>query len=145
MFVVDPLRNCVREVFAYGRKFGVTAIQGIAGELCRITEIFATARTVVAMATGAAKPRDSHALPKDKTFYLRAFFHHDADDFVTENERQLGLLQIAIDHMQVGAAYTAGMYLEQDFTSSGFGPGQFSQPQRLALRIQNHGFHVYPR
>jgi len=55
------------------------------------------------------------------------------------------LLQIAIDHVQVGAAHTAGMYLEQDFISSGFGPGQLSQPQRLALRIQNHGFHVYPR
>jgi hypothetical protein len=77
------------------------------------------------LTAGASEPRYVHSLPYRKTFCLRASLHDSADDFMSENERQFGLSQITIDHVQVGATYTAGMYLKQDLSSYGFRLGKF--------------------
>jgi hypothetical protein len=48
---------------------------------------------------------------------------------VTHDEGQLGVLQIAIQDMQIGAANSAGMNLQQNLIGTGSRAGNFQQLQ----------------
>jgi hypothetical protein len=63
---------------------------------------------------------------------------------MAENERQLGLLQIAIHDVQISPANAAGTHFEQDLFGVWAWSGQVGEPQRIALGTQNHGLHVHP-
>jgi hypothetical protein len=62
---------------------------------------------------------------------------------MAEDERQPGVLQIAVHDVQIGTADSAGPYFEQNLISLGFRPRHLGQPQRLALGVQKHGFHAH--
>ena len=71
----------------------------------------------------------------------RAAGHDLADDLVAGDQRQLGLVQVAVDHMQVGPADRAGRTLTSTWPAPGTGSGNIGQSQRLARRIEEHGPH----
>ena len=45
-------------------------------------------------------------------------FCDPAGDFVTENQRQFRSGKFSVGNMQIGAAYAAGMHLDQDLLGS---------------------------
>jgi hypothetical protein len=47
---------------------------------------------------------------------------HGTDHLVAEHERQLGVGQFTIHHVQVGPADAAGMHPNQELVWAGFGP-----------------------
>jgi hypothetical protein len=58
------------------------------------------------------------------------------------NEGQLGLVEVAVDHVEVGAAHAAGMHSQQDLALAGPWVGQLLQPERLPLAVEDHGPHA---
>ena len=65
----------------------------------------------------------------------------DADDLVSRHERQLGLRQLAIDDMQIGAAHRARADLDQDLARARLGGRNLSRAERLPLGMKDHRFH----
>ncbi len=64
-----------------------------------------------------------------------------ADDLVAEDEGELGMRQLAVENVQVGATHPAGGDLDQDLTGPRLRHLQFGAPERLAGRIQHHRPH----
>jgi hypothetical protein len=65
-----------------------------------------------------------------------------ADDFVTGHNGKLGIWQLAINDMQVGAAHPARRHLHSDFTGRGTWIGSLNQSERLAESLQHHCLHA---
>jgi hypothetical protein len=66
-------------------------------------------------------------------------------DLMPRNDGQLGVGQLAVDDVQVGAADAAGMHAYQHFSGAGLGLRRVGEYQRIALhrgrRFENTGFH----
>jgi len=94
----------------HDRMSGEAAVPRIPGKNRPIAEIFAVAAAKAAEAASAAEPWHPHAIVYPECLHARPYFFHAADDFVTRDDRQTGVRQFPIDHMQVGAANPAGFY-----------------------------------
>src|SRR5207249_3117118 len=85
-------------------KFGVTAVDVVAGKTCAIAKIFATGTAELTFATGPAQPWNADPVALAKLFYIASDFFDTSHDFVSGNQRQLRLRQFAIDNVEIGAA-----------------------------------------
>ena len=65
-----------------------------------------------------------------------------ADDFVTGHDRQPGMRQFAIGHMQIGAANPAGLYRHHDFAGACHRSRPLAQHKRRSWALKHHGMHV---
>ena len=63
------------------------------------------------------------------------------DDLVPGHERQLGLGQLAIDDVEVGAAHAAGRDCDEDLARARLGIGQLGLAERRARRVEDHRAH----
>ena len=116
------------------------AVSGIAGEERIVAEVLPIGDAVGTAAAGVSKPWNADAAP---TAGPR---HHppvldDADNLMAGYDGQLRIRQLAVHHMQVGAADRAGFDTHQDFARSWLGGGPFFKLQRLADFMQDHHFH----
>ena len=93
---------------------GIAAVQGVAGELRPVAEVFQMHPAVWTSATGVAEPRHSHPHAHLKASHARPYLGDTADDFVARDQRQFRRRQLAIDHMQIGAADAAGRNVDAD-------------------------------
>ena len=57
------------------------------------------------------------------------------------DQRQLGLAEFAVDHMQVGAADRAGRHARQDLAWPRRALGQRARDERLAGLLKDHREH----
>ena len=64
-----------------------------------------------------------------------------ADDLVPRHDRQLGIGQLAVDDMQVGAAYAAGLDPNPNLPRSGRRIGPLLHHQPFAGPPEDHGAH----
>ncbi len=92
-----------------------------------------------AVTTGAAQPGYAHALTRRP--FPGGIRLHRADNLVTGNERQGGLIQLAIHDVQIGAADPACADPDQDLAPSGFRPGNRLVLQGGFRSMKNHGIH----
>src|SRR5215211_281957 len=119
----------------------VAAVAVIARELGARAEILAAGEAVLALAARPAQP--GHADPVAYREALRPVprRQHAADDLMTGHERQLRSVELAVDDVQVGAADTAGVHVEQNGAGAGLGVGQVGRAQRLLLAVEDHRAH----
>ena len=66
---------------------------------------------------------------------------HPPNDLVPQDQRQLRMLQIPVEDVQVGATNTAGADAHQQLVGAGAGNGHSPQPEGPALFFQHHGSH----
>ena len=88
-----------------------------------------------------SKPWDADACADRRTGDAIATCLDDADNLVTGDNGQLRMGQLAIHHMQVGAADRAGFDSHQDFAGSWRASRPFFKLQRLSEFMQHHHFH----
>jgi hypothetical protein len=87
---------------------GVPAVEMISGEAGSIAEILFAAQTELALPACVAEPWDAE--PRAERHADTVASSDDfADDLVARNERCAEKRQVAVDDMQIGAAYAARM------------------------------------
>src|SRR5690606_6180880 len=96
---------------------------------------------IAASSTAVSKPGNTNALPQRKPAAARPQFHHPTDDFVAGNQRELAPRQLAVHHVQIGAADTAGFDLKAQLAGAGTGCRAIDQFERSADLSQAHGSH----
>src|SRR6185312_5179718 len=89
---------------------GESTWPGIAGEFRVITQIFAPRRAVGANTAGATEPWHADAHPRQEFLDIMTCALDNTDDFVPRYHRRFHEWQLAIDHMQIGAAHPAGLH-----------------------------------
>ena len=69
-----------------------------------------------------------------------------AHDLMAEHERQLGLIEFAVENVEIGAADPAGRDLDQDLTVPRLRHRNLGRPQRGTRALQQHRLHQrWPR
>ena len=92
------------------------------------------------MAAGVAEPR--HADPgarRERDAGARRL--DPADDFVTRDDRQLGIGQVAVDDVQVRAADAAGLDAQPNLAGAGNGLGPVLEREPFTGSPQRHRAH----
>ena len=107
---------------------GIAAVDLVAGEARVVAEILLAAAAIEARAVGRAEPRHADAVADGEALDARAERRDLADDLVAENERQLGMRQLAVDDVQIGAAHAAGRDLDEDLVRPGHGHRKLGKP-----------------
>src|ERR1035437_6214816 len=120
----------------------IAAIAGVAGEHRRIAQVLGAAAAIRAYPAGRAQPRHADALTQRKSADARTRSGDAADDLVPRHDRQLGVFQLAVDHMQIGAADLAGRNRDQDFARAGLRHWPLAHDERATRRVQHHGVHA---
>jgi hypothetical protein len=60
---------------------------------------------------------------------------------MTQDERQLGMGQVAIEDVQVRAADATSVDTDQDFIGANVRQRQIGEPERGASGVEKHGAH----
>ena len=123
------------------RVIGIAAVDMVAGEARRAAEVLAPRPAIVAFPAGPAQPRDADPLALGEALDSFAQCRHDADRLVPRDDGIAHRRQIAVDHMQVGAADPAGMDPDQHLPRPRLRPRPLFQNKALAGPVQNHRAH----
>ncbi len=94
-----------------------------------------------ANAASAGKPWNADALADAQRVDTGTERIDAPDDFVAGNDGQLGFRQLAVDHMQVGAADAACAHRDADLSGSGQAIRQLRPFQGGARFSQQHRVH----
>ena len=129
--VAEPLGDREAEALVGDDPLGVAAVEVVAREARAVAEVLAAARAEAALAARPAEPR--HAEPPAVAGL--------ADDLVARHERQLRSRELAVDHVQVGAADAAGADAEKHLARGGLGALELGRPQPRAGRLEHHRPH----
>ena len=125
-----------------GRKFGIAAIEGVAGELRSLAQVLALRAAEAAAAAGRAEPRYADAVADLEPGDPGSDRNDAADDLVPGYDVGLGVLQLAIDHVQIGAADPASGNADQDLPALGGTDVALDLDERPAGPIERHGDHA---
>ena len=117
------LGQSVDEILVGGHVFGITAIHHPAGEDGPLAEVFAAGAAKLAHAAGMVQPGHSHAGALLEAGGARPAPLHHADYLVARDQGRFALLQLALHHVQVGAANPAGLDADQHLAGSNRGIG----------------------
>src|SRR5262245_65946636 len=120
---------------------GIAAVAGVAGKERPIAQILSAAAAIRADAAGRAEPRDPDALAYCESCHARPHGGDASDDLVAGYDRQLGVWQLAVDHVQIGPADTAGRNLDENFARCRFGRWPLAQDEpgvRSLLHLAPH-------
>ncbi len=109
------------------REFRVTAVDLISGEARLRTKVLAARRAKVAMAARAAEPRDADTGADRRGVHSFAMADDRPDDLVPRDHRHLGIGQLPVDEMEVGATDAARAHREQDLATRRFRTRQLAQ------------------
>ena len=122
-------------------ELGIAAVQRVAGEAGRVAQVLVAGAAIGAGAAGVAEPGDADPPADGERGGARAAGQHLAHDLVAGDQRQLGVRQLAVDDVQIGAADRAGLDPHQDLARAGDGVGEPGRAQRLARGVEDHGEH----
>ena len=138
-------RNGVREILRRHGVFGVSAVNGVAGERGMIAEIFHSGAAVFARAVGAMQPGDSNARADGESRRSLAELFDDADDLVPGNYWRLARRQFAFNDVQIGAADAAHFHADENFARGGLRHRRVGEFERIRCdrrgRMKQAGFH----
>ena len=121
--------------------FGVTTVLLVAGEAGIGAEILAAPATVIAVPAGVREPGDPDAGAECRRLDLRAAGDHGAHDLMTRYDRNLGVGQVAVDQMQVGAADAAGVDADQHLRRTRLRTRHRARNQRPTGTLAHHRLH----
>jgi hypothetical protein len=110
--IVEAGRHGIGEVGTHLNVFGVTTVDGVAGEDGIIAEVFQLVMAVPATAVNSAHPRDADAGACGK--FGSGSFDDLADDLVAGNQARTKRRQVSFDDVKVGAADSAGEHSKDD-------------------------------
>ena len=77
----------------------------------------------------------------DKVVFLGDHAGHAPHDLVSQNQRQLGIRQVAIHDVKVGAAHPARVHLYLQLPRRGLRLREFPLVQKPARRLEHHCAH----
>src|SRR5580658_6365453 len=101
---------------------GVAAVARKAGKERRVAQVLAPAPAIGAMPAGMAEPGHADARAgRERDPFARSL--DPAYDLMPRNDRQLGVGQLAVDDMQIGAADAAGLDAQPNLPRPGRGIG----------------------
>jgi hypothetical protein len=140
--VRKPLRDRKAEALVGDRRLRIAAVDVVAGELRVHAEVLAIGAAKAARLVDPAEPRDADALPDLEPLRPLTESLDRSHDLMTGDERQLGLGQVPIDDVQIGAANPARMHAKEDLPGPGLRLGNLLGSKRLPLRMKNHGPHA---
>jgi hypothetical protein len=80
------------------------------------TQVFTSAAAHLARAAGVAKPGNSHPIADGQTSDTLANAVDHAHNLVTGNQRDFWLLQLAVNHVEIGPAHTTRTHSYQHLT-----------------------------
>src|SRR5206468_3348701 len=87
---------------------GVAAVKLVPREPRIRAQILAIAAAVPAFTAGVSQPRDSDAIARCKTGGAFAGGFNSTDDFVARHDRDVDVRELAVNHVEIGAAHPAG-------------------------------------
>ena len=137
----ESVRDREAEAMVGHSELGEAAVDVVTREARVVAEVLAAAGAVAALTVRPAQPGNADAVANGEALSAGPEPDHNPGDLVPQNERQLGLGQIAVDDVQVGAADAAGVDLDQDLLRPGNGFGDIDQLERLALGFEDHRAH----
>jgi hypothetical protein len=120
------------------RVLGVATIDLVTGKPRGIAQVLLPGHAVPAPRTGVAEPGNADPLAGPEPVHAATGLRHLADDLVARDERQLRVGQLAIDHVQVGAAHRAGLDPEEDLPGARLRHRQLGKAQRFARSVEKH-------
>ncbi len=120
---------------------GEAAVDVIPGELGLVAQVLAAAQAVATAAAGPAQPGNAYPLAHGGGRDALTQGVDRAHDLVTENERQLGMLQLAVENVQVGPADAARVNLDPHLSRPGRGCAHPRHPQRASGGFKKHRPH----
>src|SRR5262245_63527659 len=100
---------------------GIAAVARVPGKERPIAQILSAAAAIRTDATGRAEPRDPDALAYCQSCHARPHGGDASDELVAGHDRKLGVWQLAVDHVQIGPADTAGRDLHENFAGCRLG------------------------
>jgi hypothetical protein len=107
-----------------------------------VAQILAVAETEQAMLARRTKPRDSDPIADRKSVDAGSERRDVADNFVSGNDWEMGLIKFAIHKMQVRAAHATSGHLHQDLPRSRHRDGPFEKTERVSRTVEDHDFHA---
>jgi hypothetical protein len=120
----------------------------VTGKAPGVAQVLLISLTEVALAAGREEPRDAEAIAYPETRHPFPNLVHDPDDLVAWDERKLRKREVAFDDVQVGAADSAGLDAQANFTGARDRRGQIQQLERILLdrlRLrETHRLHGSP-
>jgi hypothetical protein len=123
-------------------KLRIAAIERITRETGRVAKVLGAEPTAVpAAAASRAEPWHANTRAERQTRRLAAARNDAPDDFVARYDRVGDIWQLAVEDVQVRAAYAAGAHLEQHLARGGDGRGHRVEDERLAGPMQAHRPH----
>ena len=120
---------------------GVAAVEVVAGEACVGAEVLAARPAEAAGAAGPPQPGNADPRAGVEARDVGAEGDDFAHDLMAEHERELGVGQLAVDDVQVGAAHAARRDPQQHLVRSGNGHRQARFAQRPPRGVEEHRAH----
>ncbi len=120
------------------------AVAGVAGEQRRIAEVFRARAAIGACAAGMAEPGHAGPASHPRRVDARPYCIDDTDDFMPGNQRQLRMIELAVDDMQVRAADGAGFDLQPYLSRARRRIRPLHEDERHPRPFENHRFHWLP-
>src|SRR5439155_26671376 len=120
------------------RQARVSAVDLVPGESRPVAEVLASRAAVFANAAGPAQPGNADPRPFREA---RAARLDDADDLVSEHERQLRIVELTVGDVQIRPAHAAGADAEEDLPRLWIRIRQFAQLERTPPLGQHHRSH----
>ncbi len=120
---------------------GIAAIHGVAGEQRLLAQVLQAAAAVVALPAGAGQPGDADAIADPEFPHAGTDGHHAAHHLMAGDHGMRRGRQLAIHHVQVGAAHAAGGHTHQQRCAFHRRQRDIIQLQGPAGSVQPHGLH----
>ena len=119
----------------------IAAVTRVAGEERVGAQVLPPAPAIAAGAAGPAEPGDADALTLAESLDARAEGRNSPHDLVPRHDRKPGLGEIAVHHVEIGAADAADRDPDQNFAGAGLGNRPLLQGKRSTVAAINHGPH----
>lgn len=119
-------------------EFRVPAVRRVSGEARAVAQVLASSATERADAAGESEPWDANAVPERETSTPRSNPLDRANDLMAGDQREDGVWQLAIDHVQVSAAHAACPDADQNLALLGLGDRHVGRAERSARLVQDH-------
>src|ERR1700735_2950293 len=142
--ILRNLRCMARRRF---HKFREAPVHGDARDLLLHAQVFIAFAAEFTFAARPVEPRDPNSITDLEVAYGSPLFNDGPGDFVAEYHRlfhdacQLG--PVAVGHMQIGMAYSAGLDLDQHIALVKLRPIDIFNRQRLFEIVQDSSLHEF--
>jgi hypothetical protein len=119
----------------------IAAVDLVPGESGVLAQVLAPGEAVAALTVGPPKPRHPDPVPHREAACVPADLLHGTDYLVAWDQGQSGMGQLPVNDVQIGPAYGAAVYAQEELPLSWLGHRHLRDPQRLAGYVQDHRSH----